>query len=545
MGLNDFVTLTISQDNTGVARAGFGVPMILGYSATFPERLRYYSDITSVGADVPATSPEFRAARAALSQTPHPTKIAIGKGLNKPQLTYVIGVAAVRNSHVYSLNVEGQGITPATVTGTSDGTATNDEVTALVVAALNGVAARNFTAEATGSATAMVATVMGDASITINATTFTVNTGTDEATATAHGLTTGDGPIQTTNSGGGLPAGLAVLTNYWVIVTGVNTFKLATSRANALANTAVDLTTAGTGTQTYTGNSARTLVPGAWFSLEVVDVADLTNKMTHADPGLAADLDAIKLYDDNWYAVQTSFNSKPCVEGVAAWAEPLSKIYVTAVPETEAINTADQSTPDTAHDTGQAIQALAYAHTAVAYHPSPAGMFDAAWEGDVLPLDAGSETWALKTLSGVAPANLTQTQHDNLVARNMSGYYTRGARNITFGGTVGDGNFIDVIRGLHWLEDDMTKAVFGVLAGAPTKVAFTDNGIQQIAAAVRGSLKRAVAQGIISADFTLIVPKIADVSDADKAARRLPGIKFLAVLQGAIHSVSIVGVVSV
>lgn len=47
-----------------------------------------------------------------------------------------------------------------------------------------------------------------------------------------------------------LPAGLALATDYYVIVVTDSTFKLATSYANALAGTAINITDAGTGTHT-------------------------------------------------------------------------------------------------------------------------------------------------------------------------------------------------------------------------------------------------------------------------------------------------------
>lgn len=82
-----------------------------------------------------------------------------------------------------------------------------------------------------------------------------VNAGTDTITKTAHGYATGDGPffIATT---GGAPAGLAVLTPYWIIAPTANTFKLATSAANALAGTQIDITSQGTGTHSLTGGWA-------------------------------------------------------------------------------------------------------------------------------------------------------------------------------------------------------------------------------------------------------------------------------------------------
>lgn len=84
--------------------------------------------------------------------------------------------------------------------------------------------------------------------------TFTVANASDLATSAAHGHVTGAGPFRVFNTGGGLPAGLAAFTNYWLIVVSATTFKFATSRANALAGTAIDLTTDGTGTQTLMRN---------------------------------------------------------------------------------------------------------------------------------------------------------------------------------------------------------------------------------------------------------------------------------------------------
>lgn len=80
---------------------------------------------------------------------------------------------------------------------------------------------------------------------------FTVNAATDTATKAGHGLANGDGPFQVTAQTT-LAAGLTALTNYWVGGVTVNTFKFATSRANALAGVFVDMTDTGTGTQTLT-----------------------------------------------------------------------------------------------------------------------------------------------------------------------------------------------------------------------------------------------------------------------------------------------------
>lgn len=73
-------------------------------------------------------------------------------------------------------------------------------------------------------------------------------------TEAAHGYTTGL-KGQASNSGGGLPGGLAAVTDYFVIVVDVDTYKLASSLVNALAGTPIDITTQGTGTHTFTPTS--------------------------------------------------------------------------------------------------------------------------------------------------------------------------------------------------------------------------------------------------------------------------------------------------
>lgn len=63
--------------------------------------------------------------------------------------------------------------------------------------------------------------------------------------AVAHGFETGDGPVRGT---GTLPGGLETATNYWTIKDGTGEFNLASSQANALLGTAIEITDVGSGT---------------------------------------------------------------------------------------------------------------------------------------------------------------------------------------------------------------------------------------------------------------------------------------------------------
>ena len=110
------------------------------------------------------------------------------------------------------------------------------------------------------AATAMRVRGMVLDDLTVAATSFTTTHASEQVDSTSHGLLTGDGPIRLTNSGGALPAGYAVDTDYYVIYVGANAFQLATSRANAFAGTAVAISGNGTGTHTYTGYTTGTTI---------------------------------------------------------------------------------------------------------------------------------------------------------------------------------------------------------------------------------------------------------------------------------------------
>ncbi len=109
----------------------------------------------------------------------------------------------------------------------------------------------------------------------------------------AHGMVTGDGPVTLTTDDA-LPTGLAAATDYYIIASSDDTVAFASSEANALAGTAVNVTAAGSGTHTMD----RTFSLGAdltaegiekWMALGVV-------KRRQLIAGAAEDADTI--FDD-------------------------------------------------------------------------------------------------------------------------------------------------------------------------------------------------------------------------------------------------------
>lgn len=314
---------------------------------------------------------------------------------------------------------------------------------------------------------------------------------------------------------------------------------LRTAIATAFASITENFTTGGTSTLTLTANAA-----GDWFAVEVGDITQWTLSGTHSDPGVATDLAAIALRDNDWYCLLMADPGNASVLAAAAWVQSNKKIMLAEVSEPAAVTTAVGNS-----DTLDDLHTLGYTRVAGCYHHAPDQFFSAAWAGKVLPSNPGSESWKFHKLVGVETTNLTSTQRTNLTNRKANTVETVYGYPFTVEGTTADGGFLDTTRGIDWLDDDMSKAVLEVklkAAAAGGKVPYTDDGIATIVGAVRGSLARGVKRGVLVAGSTTVTaPLLADIDAADKAARRLPDVKFTATLAGAVHKTVIDGVVSV
>ncbi len=525
MSLDSIVQISISTQTTSPSRKGFGVPLVAGYHTVFTERVRFYTDLPGLEDDGFSTdSPEYLAATAIMSNSPHPEMYAVGRAVGQPTQKYEITIRSAAAANTYTVTASGEGVTETDCT-----------YTALTDLAFVGA-----------------------------------NSG-DLFTAAAHGMATGDGPFRMAAGG---PTGTAVDTNYWIIRTSADVFQIADTKAHAIALTAITISADGAGTLlranndtivaqlvqalnavagknytavqtaasgetdiiTVTGTAA-----GDWFSLELVDATSMTIAVTHADPGVATDLAAITLASPDWYLLYTLYNSDAYVKAAAAVIETLKKIYIADVSDSETASLANGG-GDLADD----LQTSGYDRTAVAYHPSPAAMLGAGWLGSRLPYDPGSETWKFASPNGIASITTTGTHRVNLRAKDANTLQDLGGTNRMWEGTMASGAFIDTIRGLDWLEDDMLVGVFSALASA-LKIPYTNAGVALIVSEVQASLDRAIDAGVLSSDPKPVVtfPRVSAIADADKALRILPDIKWTAVLAGAIHRVEISGVVSV
>lgn len=263
-----------------------------------------------------------------------------------------------------------------------------------------------------------------------------------------------------------------------------------------------------------------------------------------ASGSVTDDLDAIQAVNDDWYALACTDRTSGVVQQIAAWVEARIKLFGTSSADPNIIN---QPVGTDTTSVAALFNNAGYVRSFVLYHQdSDSDYPECAWFGNCLPLQPGSETWAFKTLNSIAYSDLSSTQSNNVLAKKANTYTYVGGVGITQAGTVSQGEYIDIVRGVDWLTSTIQTYVYSILVNNP-KVPYTDAGITAVEAQIRRALSQGITNNFISADPepTVTVPKAANVSYADKAARILRNVRFQATLAGAIQQIRIQGTVTV
>lgn len=271
----------------------------------------------------------------------------------------------------------------------------------------------------------------------------------------------------------------------------------------------------------------------------VSSLGDFTSSSEAFDPQtstIATELALIDQANDDWYALLLASSAYDDIIAAAAAIEAQNRIF------------GFDEISEVALVTGEALSALYkvnslnYEHTSSIYNPTRTEYKFAAWFGEVLPQQPGSVNWAYKTLAGVSSYKLTSTQETELDGKNGNRYMKVGGVDITQFGYMANGQYLDIIRGEHWLVARIQEAVYSTLVNSP-KVPYTEPGFVIIQNNVFSVLNQGVANGYLVDDTTkrVEVPALADISTTDKANRHLPNVKFYANLAGAVNTVAIEG----
>jgi hypothetical protein len=560
MSLEDIVRVNISTASAAPTRAGFGTGLIAAcrvpWEVSNPtQRGRVYASTAGMIADGWRTSdPAYRAAATMFAQQPASRRVWVGK--RALAFTQVVDLtpATPALGKVYVITIDGD-VCTYTASGSDD-----------LAAVCTAFASAINTAAADVDADAIVTSRASSASIqTLTGTDFngvvgqgamdpprspslTLSNSTDWDATTA--VFTGED-----SAGNVISESLAIPNNGNTTVNGTKLFRKFTQIV-------IPAQTGAGGTFTV-GKRARLAASGASGTKVVVTATDagmvipyasrsdtLALRDASADPGIATDLAAIKLAVPDWYGLLLDSNSEAEVEAAAAWAESNGKLFVPQSADTLCLDSA--STTDVAAD----LQTANYGRTALWWHPDIGTLtswLGAGILGNRLPADPGSDTWAYKTVAGVASYVLTETQKTNLHAKNAGTYTEIAGIDVTEQGKVAGGEWIDVVRGIDWLRARLSERIFGLLANN-AKVPYTDAGVDLVKGEVFAQLRDGVTVGLFSPGTPgdpddppprVSAPLVKDVPLADRQARLLPDVEFFARLAGAIHAVEVTGTVSV
>jgi hypothetical protein len=281
---------------------------------------------------------------------------------------------------------------------------------------------------------------------------------------------------------------------------------------------------------TCTADNAGELFDYKDRNTKALDLEDLT-----ADPGIAADLAAIRLDDPDWCGLALDSNSKAEVAAALAWAEAETVLF--------GYTTADSTVPlATAGNIFETASAAAYGRSHGWYHPDLLSYFAHGIMGVALPQDAGSLTWAYKTVAGVPIYVLTATEVNNIEGNSGNYYIELASQNKTLNGVTADGDFIDVQRTIDALSAGIQEDVAGLIFTLP-KLPYTNGSVSTVKGTIRGVIGRFQATAALDPETEPLItaPLVEDVAAADRAARILPDVEFQARLGGAIHKVIIEG----
>lgn len=247
-------------------------------------------------------------------------------------------------------------------------------------------------------------------------------------------------------------------------------------------------------------------------------------------------LNAIVDINNDWYGLAIESITEADITAVAAWVEARVKIFAARSADADIITSATD-------DIASTLQVAEYDRTFLMYHAAAATSYpDAAWLGNCLVRDPGSQTWKFKTLNGITPDTLTSGQTDYALGKNANTYVRVAGVNITQEGVMAGDEYIDVIRGIDWLTARIKERIFTRLVNA-AKIPYTNAGIAVIETAVREQLDIALDQGLIAPEpaYTVTVPDVLDTDEIDRQNRELKNVNFRARLAGAIHYTEIRG----
>ena len=307
----------------------------------------------------------------------------------------------------------------------------------------------------------------------------------------------------------------------------------------------------------------------AGFSGPAAEIMGLTGEGVQFAPAQAASasiaetLSRLDAEDDSWYWFSLSdalAATDANVESASEWAESRRKFFAYGTNEVGVL-TANESTSQ-AYDIFDAERERTFTvfsrtqdHKAL----SVCAWFSSANYEGAGPLPVGN----LAQLPNTIPDTLSEAAIAELERKRINFYTRTEGTGVLREGWAADG-FIDARVFVDWLVSAIQTGVFNTLRGA-RRVPLTNQGIALIGAAIDDALQRGVRNGglapgevsnelraeivqatgnadfdgVLTSGYLVHVPIASDITESDRSARRVTGIRVFANGSSAIHNLDI------
>lgn len=182
-------------------------------------------------------------------------------------------------------------------------------------------------------------------------------------------------------------------------------------------------------------------------------------------------------------------------------------------------------------------------NTFVGFHNNPEAYL-AEGLAVVMSYKIGGKTAKFKQIQGVDEAVIGLTDLKELEKKNIFTYVKKLGVLQTTEGKMLSGEYIDIVLGEYWIRFRMEERMQR-LALTQDKIPYTNRGIGMLVSVAEQVLNQAVDMEIIEAgQYKVDYRKREDVPSNDVALRKYDYIVWTAMLQGAIHSGQISGVLT-
>ena len=197
----------------------------------------------------------------------------------------------------------------------------------------------------------------------------------------------------------------------------------------------------------------------------------------------------------------------------------------------------------------EALEASGVKRAYVLYTDDVTRYIDGEFIGEYAADPAGSATAKFKQFFDVRPVNVTPTEVARIHAANGSTYIEKFGEGQTSESKTIGGEHLDVIIGNDWVIANIEQRVQGLFL-KNRKIAYEQSGANLVGTAVETVLLQGAKQDIVAEDivgkpiYTVTIPNVDELTEAQRASRKLTGVKFTFRLAGAIQEANIKGQVN-